>query len=436
MFLKIRYTFLLLLVGCLSTFQIFAQQRKEGMTGWKGKEKGEAEYIAKILRCLQREELMNYTQLFPSVENMSRWIIEVSPPRSNAYQKAVFYLNKPELLHIMDTSIRNARKKEFNKMLHKAENIGLHWSKTILLNYELERMKKTRDTVLEKIAPERFLGYVFVKDQVTDSVYCFTVSDLQMIKGNWYGGYLKNLFRAETKAEYELQRMVEEKFYAKLAHHKTDSVNLVIDSLDDSRNDFIVARKYYEGTLDGYIPIELYIRYIKDTCAEDVCRYEALYKFGDNEDFISLRVSKKEKEWTFREDKYNAFMQLTLGKIKYTGIWNDPAEHIKYKAVLTELEELPEETKDLDAELDQAIVERMQAIANGEEPEKDVEIENTETSDKTQEQAEPKKEIKPEDAPIKDKKEEKKKKEEKEKEKKKDKPKKERKEPTLIDDGL
>ena len=432
--LKIRYSFLLLLIGCLSTFQIFAQQRKEGMTGWKGKEKGEAEHIAKILRCLQREELMNYTQLFPSVENMSRWIIEVSPPRSNAYQKAVFYLNKPELLHIMDTSIRNARKKEFNKMLHKAENIGLHWSKTILLNYELERMKKTRDTVLEKIAPERFLGYVFVKDQVTDSVYCFTVSDLQMIKGNWYGGYLKNLFRAETKAEYELQRMVEEKFYAKLAHHKTDSVNLVIDSLDDSRNDFIVARKYYEGTLDGYIPIELYIRYIKDTCAEDVCRYEALYKFGDNEDFISLRVSKKEKEWTFREDKYNAFMQLTLGKIKYTGIWNDPAEHIKYKAVLTELEELPEETKDLDAELDQAIVERMQAIANGEEPEKDVEIENTETSDKTQEQAEPKKEIKPEDAPIKDKKEEKKKKEE--KEKKKDKPKKERKEPTLIDDGL
>ena len=54
-------------------------------------------------------------------------------------------------------------------------------------------------------------------------------------------------------------------------------------------------------------------------------------------------------------------------------------------------------TKDLDAELDQAIVERMQAIANGEEPEKDVEIENTETSEKTQEQAEPKKEIKSED---------------------------------------
>ncbi|MFM2203567.1 MAG: hypothetical protein RLZZ605_531, partial [Bacteroidota bacterium] len=162
------------------------------------------------------------------------------------------------------------------------------------------------------------------------------------------------------------------------------------------------------------------------------CRYEALYKFGDNEDFISLRVSKKEKEWTFREDKYNAFMQLTLGKIKYTGIWNDPAEHIKYKAVLTELEELPEETKDLDAELDQAIVERMQAIANGEEPEKDIEIENAETSEKTQELAEPKKEIKSEDAPIKDKKDEKKKKEE----KKKDKPKKERKQPTLIDDGL
>ena len=49
-----------------------------------------------------------------------------------------------------------------------------------------------------------------------------------------------------------------------------------------------------------------------------------------------------------------------------------------------------------------------------------------------QEQAEPKKEIKSEDAPIKDKKDEKKKKEE----KKKDKPKKERKQPTLIDDGL
>ena len=93
---------------------------------------------------------------------------------------------------------------------------------------------------------------------------------------------------------------------------------------------------------------------------------------------------------------------------------------------------IDEETKDLDAELDQAIVERMQAIANGEEPEKDIEIENAETSEKTQEQAEPKKEIKSEDAPIKDKKDEKKKKEE----KKKDKPKKERKQPTLIDDGL
>ena len=207
---------------------------------------------------------------------------------------------------------------------------------------------------------------------------------------------------------------------------------MIIDSLDDSRNDFIVARKYYEGTLDGFIPIELYIRYIKDTCAEDVCRYEALYKFGDNEDFISLRVSKKEKEWTFKEDKYNAFMQLTLGKIKYTGIWNDPAEHIKYKAVLTELEELPEETKDLDADLDQAIVERMQAIANGEELDKEVEIDNAEPSEKIQEQVEPKKENKTEDTPTKDKKADRKKKED----KKKDKPKKERKEPTLLDDGL
>ena len=428
---KIWFASLLIIVCCFSLFQSIAQ-RKEGMTGWKGKDRGEGEHISKILRCLQREELMNYTQIFPTVENMSRWIIEVSPPRSSAYQKAVFYLNKPELLHIMDTSIRNARKKEFNKLLHKAENIGLHWSKTILLNYELERMKKTRDTVLEKIAPERFLGYVFVKDQITDSIYCFTVSDLQMIKGKWYGGYLKNLFKADTKAAYELQRMLEEKFYAKLAHSKKDSVNLIIDSLDDSRNDFIVARKYYEGTLDGFIPIELYIRYIKDTCAEDVCRYEALYKFGDNEDFISLRVSKKEKEWTFKEDKYNAFMQLTLGKIKYTGIWNDPAEHIKYKAVLTELEELPEETKDLDADLDQAIVERMQAIANGEELDKEVEIDNAEPSEKIQEQVEPKKENKIEGTPTKDKKADKKKKED----KKKDKPKKERKEPALLDDGL
>ena len=125
-------------------------------------------------------------------------------------------------------------------------------------------------------------------------------------------------------------------------------------------------------------------------------------------------------------------MQLTLGKIKYTGIWNDPAEHIKYKAVLTELEELPEETKDLDADLDQAIVERMQAIANGEELDKEVEIDNAEPSEKIQEQVEPKKENKIEDTPTKDKKADKKKKED----KKKDKPKKERKEPALLDDGL
>ena len=131
---KIWFASLLIIVCCFSLFQSIAQ-RKEGMTGWKGKDRGEGEHISKILRCLQREELMNYTQIFPTVENMSRWIIEVSPPRSSAYQKAVFYLNKPELLHIMDTSIRNARKKEFNKLLHKAENIGLHWSKTILLNY-------------------------------------------------------------------------------------------------------------------------------------------------------------------------------------------------------------------------------------------------------------------------------------------------------------
>jgi hypothetical protein len=181
---------------------------------------------------------------------------------------------------------------------------------------------------------------------LTRQVFIVTVNELQNIGKYWYGGQLVNIYPAETVEEYQakeagerrIQRMMKEfglteADFAKIKS-KDDAAKHVIkanDADDDEeapatasgliRRD-VVDRKLYTGTFDNEIPVKLYVRFMKGNCPGGICSWEAIYKFGDQDEFIKLDVSKtKDGKWLFNEDPPIGSMELSLNDKSFTGTW-------------------------------------------------------------------------------------------------------------------
>lgn len=111
----------------------------------------------------------------------------------------------------------------------------------------------------------------------------------------------------------------------------------------------IIQRKFYAGMFDNEIPVQLYVRYLKGNCPEVTCVWEAIYKFGDQDDYIKLTVSKSaDGKWTFTEDPPQGVMELKLENGKYTGTWTSTDNQTGYDVKLSEIEATPKKTKQLD----------------------------------------------------------------------------------------
>jgi hypothetical protein len=66
--------------------------------------------------------------------------------------------------------------------------------------------------------------------------------------------------------------------------------------------------------------VQLYVRYIKGPCAGGVCSWEALFKFGDQDEWVPMTIAKnKEGNWIFTEELGG--MELKLDGSVYTGTW-------------------------------------------------------------------------------------------------------------------
>ncbi len=103
------------------------------------------------------------------------------------------------------------------------------------------------------------------------------------------------------------------------------------------------------GTFDNEIKVKLYIRYLKGSCPEGICAWEAIYKFGDQEDYIKLDVTKtKEGKWLFTEDPPVGAMELTFKDNVFTGTWGSADDKTGYDVRLTQMELSPQRALELD----------------------------------------------------------------------------------------
>lgn len=324
-------------------------------SGVKAQSKTEGELVQKIVASLQQMDSFAYSNVFPSADTLARITIRKAPHTSEAYQRAIYMVASPEMLLYQDTASMNQSHEWFRKVLMKGEQQGIHWNDILLSRFELEQLAKTRDEALEAIAPERFVGYVFVQDMQTRKTFTFTVSDMKKMDGKWYGGELGYIFEAETKDIFNGKVKADK---IRILKGIPDSTELAA-ATDTTKNQGddepitqrkqIADRKLYTGMLDNEIPVSLYIRYIKGDCSGGICSWEAIFKFGDN-DYVKQEVSKNEDgKWVFLEEESKSSLELELKGTTFTGILSATIDKVDYDAELVEKTMSKKKLESLDA---------------------------------------------------------------------------------------
>jgi len=352
--------------------------------------KTEDELTMRILNCLQSKDSLTYSTLFPTFDTL--WKLTIHNPDSTP--TTVLALSKlknhPHSLMGFDPYYNKDILPRFYYVAQKGEDSGIHWNSIVFERHEFERQSLTRDLEgFDKIATDRYQGYIFVRDMLGRSTYCITVTNMLKIQGYWYGGEVLNIFEASTIDEYLAKQEEERAYFAKMkefgitpgyqtdtTHRKhviqtdTDTTvtmattkpavqgaakNLKVAVEDDDKQKTrleVIDRKYYEGRFDNEIPVKLYIRYMRGECPpQQACYWDAIYKFGDQELYVKLDVTKSaDGKWEMDDDPKIAVgsMELTLKDKVYTGTWSNNKNQTGYDVYMTQKDLPPRDIEALD----------------------------------------------------------------------------------------
>ncbi len=325
-----RYLLFLILLLQTGAFYSHAQQKTE------------AELVAKLFRALQMQDFEAYASLYATSDSLSSWILQYADVHSESYKKMAFVKNNIAAKEDYDTLIRREIDANLDTFLDKAKKWGIHWNETVFARYELEKIRRGRGLMIEKVASLRFMGYIFFRDLATRKMYGFTVYDLFQVNGKWYGGELVNIFPAENKEQYKKAFLKEQKWLRDVANGlvTADSDTSDGDGVHDGDDPHpsekeIVDRKFYRGKFDNEIAVQLYVRSIKGACPGGVCSWDALFKFGDQDEWVPMSVSKNEEgNWLFIEEMGG--MELKLEGGVYQGIWAAGDTKAEYDVKLKE----------------------------------------------------------------------------------------------------
>lgn len=316
----------------------------------------ETQLISRIHSCIVNEDAYCYLSLFPDMDTLSKIVMSFANPSSKDYRDMAVLQRDPVRIMHADSIFQDRLKRDFEAMIAQGKQQGLHWQAAVPVRYELVKAFQTKSEIYEKLAPTRFTGYIFVMDGLTRKTYGFTVSEMLQINNEWYGGYMGEVHEALTKDDYE-----DMKAAARLDRNKPKDTTMKTgepgaEEEDDEEEDdhaiqkMIVERKYYTGKLDDEIPVQLYIRSLKGTCKDVVCFWEAIYKFGDQDDYVLLKVSRTEEgKWIFVEDPPAGSMELTLENGVYTGTWIANDNQTGYEVRLKESPASPKKRDNLEA---------------------------------------------------------------------------------------
>lgn len=321
---------------------------------------GEEQQVGRILLSLQTNTQSNYLGLFPSYDTLHKMVMQYTEANENEMRKLANLQRNVQRLQQFDPLYNPALASEFDWVYKKGRDSGLHWSDLVMARYELEKMMLPRELIgLNKIMPLRLQGYIFVEDMLTRRRYIVGVRDIFTIKDKWYGGRLVNVLEAETIDEYleklaherkiEKEKLLNEMYGVAEVPEVTDSAKAATkvanteeedDEEEETRKE-VVERKYYKGTFDNEMSVELYMRGMKGLCNENVCSWEAMYRFQDMDEFIKLEVTKgPDGTWIFNEEPEIGVMELKLKGDNFTGTWMSLKDKTEYEVHLAEKKEV------------------------------------------------------------------------------------------------
>lgn len=319
----------------------------------------EGEVVEMLVRSLQTKDSRIYTDLFPQTDTIAEWVLQYAEKASESYERMKHLKENYDAKLEFDARIKDEAVKGFDDFVKKGTALGIHWDEIVFVRYELEKIRRGRDLITEKISPVRFLGYVFVKDMRNRRTYAFTVFDIMQVNDRWYGGELAQIFEASSKEEFEKELAAERKRIRNRELGIVDSSDLAgkkraFDENDERKPKMkeIVDRKFYKGKFDNEIVVQLYVQHIKGDCPEAACSWEALFKFGDQDDYVRMEVSRTaEGKWLFSEELGG--MELKLDGKHYTGSYASASDKTEYEVKLIETDVSQKKVEALDELLSQ-----------------------------------------------------------------------------------
>ncbi len=199
--MKVFYRYIWVLCVC---FFLSAQVCRAGNVSVK-----ESQLVGNILMCMQYKDTISYAAMFPTFDSL--WYHVMTYTGSSDDEAAIAHIRQhPEKVQQFDPAYNPSIIANYCNLLKKGEDSGIHWDRIVLDRFELQRMPLTRDMLgYEKVAVNRFQGYVFVKDMLTRRIYAFTITEMQQIHGLWYGGQVLNILEASTAEEFNTRQAAE-----------------------------------------------------------------------------------------------------------------------------------------------------------------------------------------------------------------------------------
>ena len=397
--MRFLIVFVTCLLLCYTNAQAIGRRHK-----YNGPPRTEAELMNKVMACLRDKDTVSYYYLFPPFDTLWNMVMHNQDRSPEAVKELNQLKEHPTVLIDLDPYYNHAIIGRFAEVLKKGDDSGLQWQGIVMQRFELQKQNLSRGMEgLQRIAPERFKGFMFVRDMLSSTTYCITITEIQKVNGVYCGGQVLNVLEASDIDQYIAKENYERKYLAKqmqlLAEKRADSAKTeaaggtvkadstaIPDSLNGlagsaagvehhdsakSKKDLllspslpddeasktrreVVDRKYYKGKFDDEIPVELYVRYMKDKQDKITKYWDALYKFGDMSEYVKLDVSKApDEKWLFEEPV--ASMELDLAGKQYSGSWTNGGNQTGYDAELTQKELSQKKIEELDYILENGI---------------------------------------------------------------------------------
>jgi len=395
---------IILLIICV----VFVSQDTYGKNRRRrGEPRTEVGLMNNVLGCLQYKDTVTYFNLFPPFDTLWRMVMH----NPNHSPEAVNELNQlkehPESLLEFDPYYNRSIIARFCEVLQKGEDSGIHWNNIVMQRYELDREPINSKSLVgyDLIAPERFKGYIFVRDLLGRLTFCITITEIQKIDGYFFGGQVLNILEASSIDQYLYKEQEERRYFLALAENqKADSLhqdsvkNGLVDSTtastdttaevkkvdllsiappaaDDNQQKNrkeVIDRKYYEGKFDEEIPVKLFVRYMKSPKTGQEITYDGLYKFGDQVDYVKLNITKNsDGEWIMDDDPPVGILELELKGKVYSGSWTNVESQDGYDAELKQTDISQRKLEQLDKMLETGQVGRVDEDLVPQKKEKD-----------------------------------------------------------------